>query len=207
MKIKFILAVLVFIVLSSSVFVWWRLTNFRDITIDIVKPSVSVKIVGANKNSIATITRSATINLQDGTYFAYPIGGDIDETPIKFTTNKDMTRITIDPSISLGTLRTTLEQEREDIVAAIITKYPNNISQFTIDRGQLLRQGDWYITTLVYKNASNDNPRDTYKVIVQKIDGVWTVIGSPQIIPTKYNFPDVPIDIIENAHKLTKDTL
>lgn len=207
MKIKFILAVLVFIVLSSSVFVWWRLTNFRDITIDIVKPSVSVKIVDVNKNSITTIKRSATINLQDGTYFAYPIGSDIDETPIKFTTNKDMTRITIDPSISLGTLRTTLEQEREDIVAAIITKYPNNISQFTIDRGQLLRQGDWYITTLVYKKASNDNPRDTYKVIVQKIDGVWTVVGSPQIIPTKYNFPDVPIDIIENAHKLTQDTL
>lgn len=205
-KILFLVVALI-LVITAITYALLLLTSYRDITFDVRRQPLNLKIVDSNKKTVATFTNSQKINLKDGTYFAYPSGADIDDSAIKFTTNSRNTTIIIDPSISLDTLETTLSEEREDIIAEIITKYPDTIALFTIGRGQMLRQADWYITTLSYKNDSNDNPRDVYKVILNKVDNVWTVVESPQIVPTKFNFPSVPIDVIKNAYNLTKDTL
>lgn len=205
-KILITLAILI-VIITASAYAWFVIMSHRDITFDVRRQPLTIKIVDDNKNTVATFTNSQKINLKDGEYTAYPSGGDVDESAITFRTNSKNTTIVIDPSVSLTTLNNSLGEEREEIIAKIFEKYPENIAQFTIGRGEMLRQADWYITTLSYKNDSNDNPRDVYKIILHKKDGVWEVVGKPEIIPTKYNFPSVPSDVVKNAYALTKDTL
>lgn len=205
-KLLLLLSILIFIT-TVSVYAWSIFTSYRDITFDVRRQPLTVKIVDSNKNTVATFTNSQKINLKDGEYSAYPSGGDVDESAITFKTSSKNTTIVIDPSVSLNTLNSSLGEEREEIIAKIFEKYPDNIAQFTIGRGEMLRQADWYITTLAYKNDSNDNPKDVYKLILHKVNGIWEIVGTPQIIPTKFNFPTVPIDVIKSAHNLTKDTL
>lgn len=207
MKSKFIITVLLFIVIASGSFIWWYTANNRDIVFDVKKSPLTVKITDRNKNTVATITSSTKLTLQDGTYYAYPSGNDVDQSAIAFTTSKSNTKITIDPSISLATLDKNLANEREAIQKVLFAKYPYLTARLNIDKGQLLRQADWYITTLSYKDSTNDSPKDVYKVILHKVNDTWDVVGSPQIVPTKYNFPDVPIDVIKSAYNLQKDSL
>lgn len=207
MKFKFIIAAIIFIAASSALYAWWYFSNYHNISFDLKTQPLEVHIVDSDDKTVITLTQNTVVTLRDGDYKAYPIGDNVDTAPIKFETNEKKTHITIDPSISFKTLSSNLDQEYEDIKAAIITKYPSIIAQFNIGRGQLLRQADWYVGVLTYKSSSNDNPKDRYKIILRKDSDGWQVVGSPQIIPTKYNFPSVPDDVLKSAYNLLPDTL
>lgn len=94
-----------------------------------------------------------------------------------------------------------LETELPGITSAFNQTLPTAAEQYTIDRGRLYEQGQWYGTTLTYKGADQAN-RDTLRVIMQKKDGRWIVRTTPpQPLLNKKELPDVPITVIKSLNQ------
>ncbi len=207
MRLRYVfIAILVFILLASGVYYAWYQATYHTVSFTLKTTPMTAKITKDGKE-VAKIDHNTSLTLANGSYLLYPTATNIDTSAIGFTVDGKDTSVTIDPPIDSTTLSTSLDTEIDDIQAAIVTKYPQLISQFYVDKGQLLRQGDWYVSTLTYKSSTNDNPKDRYKIIMQKTNGQWAVIDTPQITPTKYNFPQVPTDVIKNAYELLPERL
>lgn len=205
MRTKIILSVILFVVVTLVISWWLYEQGHHKVSFDFKIQPLSVKITNSSREEVAILDKGSDLQLTDGTYYLYPNTEGIDSSPIPFTVQGRDTTIVVKPPQSQVILNQLLNQELEDIKATIIENYPEVVSQFNINRGQLQHQGDWYITTLSYKNSSNNNPRDTYKVALKKEEGIWVIMGTPQIIPTRHNMPGVPADIIKNAYDLIPD--
>jgi hypothetical protein len=207
MRLRYVfIAIFVFILLASGVYYAWYQATYHTVSFKLKTTPMTAKITKDGKE-VAKIDHNTSLTLANGSYLLYPAATNIDTSAIGFTVDGKDTSVTVDPPIDSTTLSTSLDIEIDDIQAAIVTKYPQLISQFYVDKGQLLRQGDWYISTLTYKSSTNNNPKDRYKIILQKTNGQWAVVGSPQIVPTVYNFPKVPTDVVKSAYELLPERL
>lgn len=200
MKNKFILwALLSVTIVGCTGLILYRL-NYHEISFVFRLEPMEVRIVDSNKKTINTLKTSTRLTLVNGSYELYPNGKNIDSSPIKFQVDGKSATIVIDPPASEEALSSILDEERNDIESAIFSEFPQNIAKFKIGRGELLKKGEWFVSSLTYKDSTNDNPRDVYKIILNKINNEWNVVNIPQIIPTKYNFPGVPQEIIDSAY-------
>jgi hypothetical protein len=105
--------------------------------------------------------------------------------------------------LSSAELETLLEKELPVISVVLGAQYPTISQLYIIDRGKLYESGQWYATTLTYNGTDQDN-RDTLRVIMQKKDGVWIVRTTPpKPILDQPSYPDVPKSIIQDINKPT----
>jgi hypothetical protein len=100
---------------------------------------------------------------------------------------------------------TSLSQQLTDqlptIQGALTAAYPKISTDYTVGRGKLYGDGNWYGTTLTYKGTDTAN-RDTLRVLMQKKDGVWTVrTKPPQPMLSTTEFPDVPKSALQDINK------
>lgn len=115
--------------------------------------------------------------------------------------------VSLSPKYSARYLDGLLADESSNINAAIRKKYPKVGDHYTIQRGKLYGNGDWYGTILVYK-IKNLRPQDLFKIdslrIVLKKDGeVWVVkTDPPDISLSKYAYPDIPEDVLSEVNSL-----
>lgn len=104
------------------------------------------------------------------------------------------------PSLSKSELNTQLTTELPTITQALLTAYPAISSLYTINRGALYDQGQWYGTTLIYQGADTDN-RDTLRLLMQKKGGTWHLRSlPPRLILSASDFPDVPKTILQSVN-------
>jgi hypothetical protein len=156
-----------------------------------------------NNSNVTTISNNTTLTLANGNYIAKPSGKNIDPSEIKFSVNGKDTSVTINPSFSSEYFNGLIKTEIEAINNIIVKRYPQLISKYIVHEGELQQQGEWYVTALTHKASTNNNPKDVYKIILRKMNGVWDVVNSPQIVPTLYNMPGVPTNIINAAYTFT----
>ena len=109
---------------------------------------------------------------------------------------------TISPTPSAApTTKKTFEQERDTIIQALMAKYPRVATDYTVGKGKLYNDGEWYGATLTYKGTDTLN-RDTLRVLAQKKDGVWTLRTTPpEPLLSKYRYSDVPIETLRDINK------
>ncbi|HEX5456200.1 MAG TPA: hypothetical protein VFW77_02430 [Candidatus Saccharimonadales bacterium] len=114
--------------------------------------------------------------------------------------------VNLSPEYSDEYLSSLLDGELTSIKTAILTEYPKVKRLYEIQRGRLYKKGDWYGTTLTYKGSfegANLFRTDTLRVVLEKKDGKWTVrTNPPNILLSKYDYPDIPIDILRNVNGL-----
>lgn len=193
-------AVLVAII---SLGVWWYFSTHQQVLFTIKAPGIKVELRDSSDKTVSTLSQNSTLTMANGEYTANPSGGDIDTSPIRFIVSNNTTEVVIDPPNSDAFLTLHLDDELEDIKASLIDAYPNIINRYTIGRGELLRDGTWYITTLRDKGDTNNSPKDIYRAILHKENGIWRVSGTPAIIPTKQTNPDAPADVRRSAFELS----
>lgn len=191
------------LILFSAIGYLWYESAYQSVTLVLKTQPLTVEIFNNSNNSVATVSASTTLTLANGNYTAKPSGRNIDSTPIKFSVEGKDASVTINPSFSNEYFSGLIKTEIEAINAIIVKRFPQLISKYTIHEGELQQQAEWYVTALTHKASTNDSPKDVYKIILKKVNGAWDVVNNPQIVPTLYNMPGVPSDVISAAYNFT----
>ena len=169
-------------------------------TIDIYKRHSSEKI------STINLQKKEVLSLPNDNYYAVLPDSAYNQTPVYFTVdNKDLT-VSINPDYSDEHLETLLKTEQSAIYN-VIDKYLNseNTQDYIIKKGALFEKGDWFGGVLVNKKADNNNPKDTYRVILKKDNESWSMATTPMIIFSSAALPDIPIEVLRKVNALHAD--
>lgn len=124
-------------------------------------------------------------------------GYESNSEEIKLT--KEQQTITLNPPYSEPKLASILKTESYYIGQVLHSAYPK-IDEYEIQPGQLYNKGEWFGTTLIYKGEDYFNT-DTLRVILHKENGQWIIkTRPPNIILSKVDFPDIPINILRKVN-------
>lgn len=204
-RFKIILAFIIFIVFIVGLFVWQYIASLHtvDFTITSGLSAKLYKVVDSvnQEPAISTIDTSLSLQLQNGDFCAVPSGTKYNNTPVCFTVDNKNINVVIEPNYSTDYLAQQLPAQLDTINAIINQKYSAIISNYTLITGSLYGHGEWYGTTLTQKVDPSDRG-DIYRVLLEKKNNIWTIIAYPQIVLNKYNYPQVPFDILTSVNKL-----
>lgn len=144
---------------------------------------------------IAQLSSAGSVRLKEGQYYLIPKGKDIAQDKIGFSVSKDET-VAVDPSYSAQHLGGLATAEQPAIASLLTKQYPVAMAGYEIDSVTLYQKAEWAGVVLTPKGMDRQNPSSYYRAVAQKMNGVWKVIGSPQVVLTLDNTPGVPRSIL-----------
>ena len=147
------------------------------------------------------ITESKKIKIQIGDYVVIPTGTIITNNPINITVSKDE-QILIDPNYSLSYLSSIASKEKNNIYKLLLEKYPSLINDYDIKLENTYQKGEWFGGLLVNKNSTPNNKKDIYRFIAYKNNDTWEIINYPDLILSKSEYQNVPIEILNSINLL-----
>jgi hypothetical protein len=171
-------------------------------TVEVIFKNVSsVKLVEFRTlKEVGTIENSGdSINIRKDTLYKliYQGKGEYSDGEILIG-NKS--KITIQPYYSTQKLDELLtDSVIEAIHEKINQEYTDILDEYSIQKGKLYHYGDWYSTTLTYKQDYNE-VSDTLTVIVKKTPQGWNIAADPNITFDKLNNPTIPVDILDEIN-------
>jgi len=201
-KKRIIFAIVVALVFIAGLIILSIVLSYHKITISDPN-SVSVSLYNSadkDKKTISTISSSTTLSLKDGEYCSVTSDNAYDTAPSCFTVQGKEVSVTINPNYSESRLTALLPSEISAINNVITTKYAGIIKQYTVGSGKLYGQGQWYGTTLAQIVGPSDRP-DIYRVLLQKSNDAWKIVAYPQISLSKYDYPQVPYNILKDINE------
>lgn len=203
---KNIIISLILLCLAITGFVTYQyFSSFKEVAFNVKQTGLTVDIYKADKNNqkISTFNSDTKLALQNGDYYYIATGTKVDSTTQhSFKLDNSTKVIDIDPDYSDTYLASQLATETVAIKAVLNSTYPTLISQYDIFSSQLYKKGDWYGASLVNNVDNQDGFKDTYRVILHKDNSTWVMVHYPEIVVTKTNFPNVPIDVLNSVNDL-----
>lgn len=148
-----------------------------------------------SKNSQLTLKKGDYIIISDaGTvYRSFIHSVHLGDNPNRITVSQDYTKQKLD-NIAIT------ESSR---IKEVLTKKYKRIGLYAISPGKAYKQGQWYGTTLVYKDQSDAYQGDTLRVILKKENNQWSVVTDPPSISiSKIVFPQIPGDVVSDVDSL-----
>lgn len=178
------------------------ITIHDGVTADIY-PAKSDKGTDYEGKAVRSATGSRTMRLRENRSYivASRAGGDFAETRKRLDVKEAKAAVEVKPNFSEQKLASLLPAEKEAIDKAIVALSPNLTALYRISQGKLFAQGEWYGTTLVYK-GSDELSSDTLKLVARKENGVWTIVGKPQLYQSNALNPAIPLEIAQAANNL-----
>ncbi len=76
------------------------------------------------------------------------------------------------------------------------------MKQFTANNTKLFGKGSWAGVLLTPVGMDPQSPGGYYRVLAEKKSGTWSLIGKPEIVLTKYNTPNVPIEMLTSVNSI-----
>jgi hypothetical protein len=174
--------------------------------LDIVMPNnldaTVYKVIDGKNQTIKSLNTSTTLSLQAGDYCAVITDTKYDVSPVCISLSSSDASISLNPHYSDSYLASQLTSELKSQLHLIISqKYSAIINGYTLGNGQLLGDGEWYATTLTTKVAPNDRG-DYYRVLLKKDGNTWQIIAFPQLALSRFDYPNVPVEILSDANRL-----
>ena len=206
---KRLIALLLLIVFSLGGFLVVRnITSISEVSFSFSEEVEEIRVIKEDRDgsveSIATLNEPTTIPLRNGSYEIIIAGSKIvNETRLIEITGD--TSLEIEPDFSVEYLDILLNEERTSVVAEINNHLGEKLVGYSIARGELLDQGDWYGTAIFEKIEQSREEPDTYRVLLQKIDGEWVFVAGPKILLTTRDYPEVPVSILSSTNALVID--
>ena len=111
---------------------------------------------------------------------------------------QDKVDITINPTFSEQYYDKIIDQNKEKIISAIKEKYPR-ITEYELDKGIMMNDGEWYGTRLIYRGDVYENS-DVLRIVLKNNNSNWVVMTKPDIILTQKNNPEVPLEILSQTN-------
>jgi hypothetical protein len=205
-RFKIIVFFVIGIAFIIGLFVWQYTSSLHTVKFS-VTTGLSVKIYkvvnGVNQQpEVSTINSSTSLQFQNSNFCAVPGDTKYDETPVCFTVDNKDSSVVIEPNYSTDYLAQQLPAQLDKINSVINEKYSGIIDRFTLQTGQLFGRGEWYGTTLTQRVASQSDQGDVYRMLLKNNSGTWTVVAYPQIVLSKYTYPDVPHSVLDEVNGL-----
>ncbi len=148
------------------------------------------------------------VRLLKGKYVIYYEGKTGYENKYIYVDLNDSVKLSINPFYSDDKLVAILTDEQVSINEAINSNV-HNINKYQLSEGELLNNGDWYVTTMKYIGEDFRN-YDSLKIILHKNNGSWEVIKpGPQIqfgYDTHKNIPENVIDSVNSLKPASFDS-
>jgi len=199
----YIYASLVIAVLLIFGFV--RLSSFHSISFKTEHTGLTTELyrqVNERKSEkIGTVENGSKLTLEAGNYYYLATGEHVAPKVGKFEVTRSE-EIAIQTNFTGDYLVSLLGPEEPTIHAAISRYNPKVDTYFTINKGTLYGRGDWYGTTLTSKKDDPVQPNDNYRVVLNKQNGQWRVIGKPELILSAPDYPNVPKEFLSRINQL-----
>lgn len=161
-------------------------------------------VITKKGSSIKMVAPGEVFTLSKGTYVIEPSGENIKADPIILPVGDTPVNQTIEIPYSDTLLKSSLATERDQIMATLTRTLPANLSLYIIEPGKLYKRGEWYATTLTYKNKVSES-RDTLRLVMKKEADRWSLATKPpQISLSSVIYKDIPKDILSDINKLGK---
>jgi hypothetical protein len=104
-------------------------------------------------------------------------------------------------SLSQSELASMLIDESPAINLALVSAVENVGDLYTVTSEKLYGDGKWYGAILIYK-GTDENNRDTLRVLMQKKEGEWIVRTTPpRPLLNTVELPDVPKTILQDLNR------
>lgn len=204
-RFKIIIAIVLFAALVAGLFIGRYALSLHQVSFTVTKDlkvNVYQVINSVNQNSNTTVGDSAKISLQNGNYCAQPTDSKYDNTPVCFIVEGKDTSVTVEPNNSTNYLAQLLPDELTAINAVINQKYSAIIGNFTVTTGALYQHGEWYGGTLTQNVSQASDQGDVYRFVLHKMNNMWEVAAFPQIALNKYDYLNIPYDVLSATNKL-----
>jgi hypothetical protein len=204
-RLKIILLLSFGVLIVVALFVIQYMSTLRQVSFTVPNP-VGGKLYnttdGKKEQLPQTLNTAVVVSLQKGNYCVEPTDTKYDLTPICFVVENKAVSVLIDPNYSKDNLTELLTSEELLTINTIIQdKYSAVIDKFVLKDGSLFGRGEWYGATLTERVARSDQG-DVYRVLLNKKDGVWVIVAYPQIILSKFDYPDVPYSVLDGINRL-----
>jgi len=202
-KKKYIVLITFFVIILTTTFIVSQVFSYHKVNLTVID-NVSMlvyKTEGSITTDIATIDKSTSLSLKNGTYCAKPLSDSFDKSPICFDVENNDMSIIIDPDYSRTRLEALLSDQLAVVNAVITTKYGSIIDNYTVQDGQLYEKGQWYGTTLT-EIVDRGGRGDVYRLVLNKKNNQWTVAAHPQIVLSKFDYPNIPFSVLSNVNRL-----
>lgn len=208
MRKKYILFITVAILIIVGLLTWMHINSFHDIRFIVKQPGLTIEVYKKIKETdkkIGSITSSdLTMTLQSGEYYYSAKSGKVDSTNNNFTVEDSNKTIDIDPDYSKVYLENILKSEKSNILKVIENIYPNEKYNYNISSSELFKKGEWF-GAIISRRTNRFDSTDLYLIIMNKTDGKWAMVHYPEIVATKTNFPDVPIEVLNSVNSLASN--
>jgi len=136
-----------------------------------------------------------------GAFVAIVIIVGIAIIPLIFSRSQRYPDDVLPGSYSEDRLADILAYERRYITTAVRREY-THVSGFSISYVRLFGRGEFSVAILRHPSPYNPALADYYRVVLQKIDGSWQTITTPQLLLFYANYPNVPEQLIRAANAL-----
>ncbi len=94
-----------------------------------------------------------------------------------------------------------LAAEMPTITTVVTAAYPLIVTDYSINKGYLTDDGQWFGATLTYK-GSDVNNRDTLRILMQKKNGTWVLRTTPpELLLSAKKFPDAPKKFLQKINQ------
>ncbi|MBH2007658.1 hypothetical protein I8H83_03580 [Candidatus Saccharibacteria bacterium] len=156
---------------------WNYIYSFQEVTFRFNSAQGYVEIVGADKQKLYPID-AQPVRLKKGEYAMRNVGNNIKLEARTLTV--DSTTYTINTTFNYtdSYLRSLYVHERTAIEALLRQSYPKAETDYTLARGRLYHQGEYYGAILIARDPLGDNA-DTLRILAEKKDGKWQLRSMP----------------------------
>jgi len=196
---RIISAVIIALIVIGGAFGINEFLSYRDVSVVLKDPDAAVEIYTSNNQKITTVSADELIRLKVGDYYYKPVNEKFSTENIPFTV-EDTTTIEINPFFSPSYLANLLIAQQNDIRATLVSSYPSIAASYIVGDDLLSHQGQWYSAKLVQRVSGGNQP-DIYRIILKKDAEIWNVAVAPQLIISKSENPDVPVDVIRKVNE------
>lgn len=193
------------VIASLAMFAFARFSSFHTITFKTDYPNLGIQLYrqtdDRSSEKIGAIQNGSKFTLENGKYYYMVTGEHIAPSAVKFEVTRSE-EMAIKANFTSDYLKSLLAPE-EPAIHAVISKYSPKVDVFfTINKGELFGRGEWYGTTLTNKNDDPAQPSDNYRVVLKKENGLWQLIGKPELTLSAPNYPSVPKEYLSKINQL-----
>jgi hypothetical protein len=204
MKKNILITLIVLTLLITGFVTYQYFSSFKEVSFSVKQTGLTVDVYKVDKSDqkIGSFSSDTKLSLQNGDYYYILTGQKVDATHHTFTLTDIVKTVGIDPDYSDAYLASVLNTENTAIQSVIMSAYPAVMGQYDIFSSQLFKKGEWYGGLLKYRTSDPNELRDPYRVILHKVNNTWVIVYNPEIVVTKTNFPDVPVEILTSVNNL-----
>lgn len=194
------LITLIIVLVGTGAYFYWQ--SFKTVQYNFLRDDVTVtiyKLEGEERASIDSLKENTERRLQRGMYLVVPNEDTYDQTGIQFEVKDRDITVDINPEYSASYRRTLRDLALSAVQEALRSEYPGIIDGYTINKGEVFKEGQWYATLLIKKTQGSDEG-DVYRTVLKKEGDNWAVKAVPALVLTAKEYPDIPKEILSSIN-------